>query len=212
MRILTTVAVFRTLAPVMMIFLGGCDEFDRAIEMSKSAQNDQSATEPEAVPAPGKTAYFAAGCFWGVEAAFRQVEGVTATAVGYVGGHTVNPTYKQVCGNRTGHAETVRVAYDPEKVAYEQLLEVFWKIHDPTTLNRQGPDVGSQYRSAIFVEDETQYAAAVESRKALSQSGRFTRPVVTEITKAGGEFYLAEEYHQQYLQKQGKAACTIPLQ
>jgi peptide-methionine (S)-S-oxide reductase len=211
MRILTTVAVFRTLAPVMMVFIGGCDEFDKAIEMNGSAKNEQAATEREAPAVLGKTAYFAAGCFWGVEAAFRRVEGVTTTAVGYMGGHTVNPTYKQVCGNRTGHAEAVRVAYNPEKVTYEQLLEVFWKIHDPTTLNRQGPDVGSQYRSAIFAEDETQYAAAVESRKALAQSGRFTRPIVTEIRKAG-EFYLAEEYHQQYLQKQGKAACTIPLQ
>jgi len=153
-----------------------------------------------------QTAWFAAGCFWGVEAAFRRIDGVTATAVGYMGGHTANPNYRQVCSGGTGHAETVQVEYSPEKVAYEKLLEVFWGIHDPTTLNRQGPDVGTQYRSAIFVRDEPQYECAVRSREAVARSGRFAKPVITEIVKAG-EFYMAEEYHQQYLEKQGRASC-----
>jgi len=197
--------------PVLAVIVPGCDEFNRAVEMNKSQQNEKSSHESQTPTRPSEKAYFAAGCFWGVEAAFRRVEGVTATAVGYMGGRTANPTYRQVCGGRTGHAETVRVEYDPQKVSYDQLLDVFWKTHDPTTINRQGPDVGSQYRSAIFVQDETQYAAAIASRQALTASGKFARPIVTEIKKAP-EFYPAEEYHQQYLEKQGKATCTITLQ
>ena len=151
-------------------------------------------------------ATFAAGCFWGIEAAFRQIEGVTFTAVGYTGGNTENPTYKQVCSDRTGHAEAVRVEFDPAIVSYEQLLEVFWNIHNPTTLNRQGPDFGSQYRSAIFYHDEAQKAAAMASKEQLQNSGK--RDVVTQIN-AASTFYMAEDYHQQYYEKRGLAGCGI---
>ena len=153
-------------------------------------------------------ALFGAGCFWGVEAAFRQVEGVLATAVGYSGGRLENPTYENVCSGRTGHAEVVEVEYDPSKVTYEQLLDVFWENHDPTTLNRQGPDVGEQYRSAIFTLDPEQEAAARASKERLEKSGRYKRPIVTEITPAS-KFYRAEEYHQRYLEKHGLAHCRI---
>jgi peptide-methionine (S)-S-oxide reductase len=153
-----------------------------------------------------KKATFGAGCFWGVEAAYRQVQGVKSTSVGYSGGTTPNPSYEQVCSHRTGHAEVVQVTYDPERVSYEDLLTVFWENHDPTTLNRQGPDVGSQYRSAIFFHDDEQQAAAVKS-KAQRQS-HLSRPIVTEITPAA-EFYPAEDYHQQYLEKRGLAICKI---
>lgn len=153
-------------------------------------------------------ALFGAGCFWGVEAAFRQVEGVLATAVGYSGGRLENPTYENVCSGRTGHAEVVEVEYDPSKVTYEQLLDVFWENHDPTTLNRQGPDVGEQYRSAIFTLAPEQEAAARASKERLEKSGRYKRPIVTEITPAS-TFYRAEEYHQRYLEKHGLAHCRI---
>jgi peptide-methionine (S)-S-oxide reductase len=152
------------------------------------------------------TATFGAGCFWGVEAAFREIPGVTATAVGYSGGGLANPTYKDVCSGRTGHAEVLQVEFDPAKVSYEDLLEKFWEIHDPTTPNRQGPDVGTQYRSAIFFHGPEQEAAAIASRE-RAQS-RSKRPIVTEITPAS-EFYRAEEYHQRYLEKQGLATCRI---
>lgn len=153
-------------------------------------------------------ATFAAGCFWGVEAAFRQVEGVLETAVGYLGGRAENPTYESVCSGRTGHAETVEVAYDPAKVKYEQLLDVFWENHDPTTLNRQGPDVGEQYRSAIFFQTPEQEASARTSKEKQEKSGRYKRPIVTEIAPAS-TFWRAEEYHQQYLEKRGLAHCRI---
>jgi peptide-methionine (S)-S-oxide reductase len=155
-----------------------------------------------------ETATFGAGCFWGVEAAFRQVPGVVATAVGYLGGTLINPTYHDVCTDRTGHAEVVQVEFDPTKVTYEQLLDVFWKNHDPTTLNRQGPDSGSQYRSAIFFHSPAQQEAATASKEQLDKSGRFRKPIVTEITKAT-TFYRAEDYHQQYLEKRGLASCHI---
>ena len=153
-------------------------------------------------------ATFGAGCFWGVEAAFRQVEGVVSTAVGYMGGSLKNPTYKDVCTDTTGHAEAVEVTYDPANVSYEELLKVFWQIHDPTTLNRQGPDVGTQYRSAIFFHGGEQEAAARASKEKLEKSGAYKRPIVTEIVPAG-EFWQAEEYHQQYLEKRGLAHCAI---
>lgn len=153
-------------------------------------------------------ATFAAGCFWGVEAAFRQVRGVISTQVGYTGGWLPNPTYEDVCTDQTGHAEAVQVEYDPTQVTYEQLLDVFWRIHDPTTLNRQGPDVGSQYRSAIFFHTPEQEAAAKASKERLQNSGRYSRPIVTEIVPAS-EFYRAEEYHQQYFEKHG-LACHKP--
>ena len=153
-------------------------------------------------------ATFAAGCFWGVEAAFRQVPGVTATRVGYTGGTTTNPTYKQVCTDRTGHAEAVEVSYDPARVSYDDLLRVFWEIHDPTQRNRQGPDIGTQYRSAIFYHDPEQEAAARASKERLERSGAYKRPIVTEIVPAQ-TFYQAEDYHQQYLEKRGLATCRI---
>ena len=153
-------------------------------------------------------ATFAAGCFWGVEAAFRQVTGVTATQVGYTGGWLPHPTYEDVCTDRTGHAEAVEVEYDPAQVSYEQLLDVFWSIHDPTTLNRQGPDIGTQYRSAIFFHTPEQEEAAKASKEKLQNSGRYKRAIVTEITPAP-EFYRAEEYHQQYFEKRGLAHCGL---
>jgi len=153
-------------------------------------------------------ATFGAGCFWGVEATFRQVPGVVGTAVGYLGGTLANPTYHDVCTDRTGHAEVVQVEFDPAKVSYDQLLDVFWKNHDPTTLNRQGPDDGSQYRSAIFFHSPEQERGAIASKEKMNKSGGFRRPIVTEITPAS-TFYKAEDYHQQYLEKRGLASCHI---
>jgi peptide-methionine (S)-S-oxide reductase len=150
-------------------------------------------------------ATFAAGCFWGVEAAFRQIPGVVDAAVGYTGGQTENPTYRQVCGHHTGHAEAVQVSFDPARVSYDALLQAFWDMHDPTTLNRQGPDVGSQYRSAIYYHSPEQKAAAEASRQA--QAGHLTRPIVTEITPAS-VFWRAEDYHQRYLEKNRGAFCA----
>jgi peptide-methionine (S)-S-oxide reductase len=154
-------------------------------------------------------ATFAAGCFWGVEDAFRQVKGVTSTAVGYTGGQTKDPTYKEVCSDRTGHAEAVEVEFDPAKVSYKELLTVFFQGHDPTQFNRQGPDYGSQYRSAIFFHDAGQEAEAREAQAALDKSGIFKRPIVTQIVPAP-EFFRAEEYHQKYFEKQGIRACHLP--
>lgn len=153
-------------------------------------------------------ATFGAGCFWGVEVAFRQLKGVTATQVGYLGGSLSNPTYKDVCSGSTGHAEVVEVTYDPAQSSYEDLLKVFWENHDPTQINRQGPDIGDQYRSAIFFHTPEQETAARASKAQLDASGRFKRPIATEITPAS-EFYRAEEYHQQYLEKRGMAHCHI---
>ncbi|MEE9276671.1 MAG: peptide-methionine (S)-S-oxide reductase MsrA [bacterium] len=147
-------------------------------------------------------ATFGAGCFWGVEAAFARVPGVASTAVGYTGGASENPTYREVCSGGTGHAEAVEVSFDPEKVSYEALLAVFWEVHDPTTLNRQGPDVGTQYRSGVFFHDEAQEAAARASKEALGASGRHRNSIVTEITPAS-VFHRAEEYHQKYFEKNG---------
>jgi peptide-methionine (S)-S-oxide reductase len=153
-------------------------------------------------------ATFGAGCFWGVEAAFRQISGVKATAVGYMGGSTKNPTYQDVCTDETGHAEVVEVTFDPSQVSYDRLLQVFWENHNPTTLNRQGPDVGSQYRSAIFYQNPEQESAAKASKQRVQESGKFSKPIVTEITPAK-EFYRAEDYHQQYLEKRGLSHCSI---
>lgn len=152
-------------------------------------------------------ATFGAGCFWGVEARFSQVDGVTDTAVGYMGGHTERPTYEEVCTGRTGHAEVVEVRFDSQWISYEQLLDVFWAVHDPTQVNRQGPDVGRQYRSVIFYHDEEQRMAAEISLKRLADSGRCQGPIATSIEPAG-TFWRAEEYHQQYLARQN-AACGI---
>ena len=145
-------------------------------------------------------ATFAAGCFWGVEEAFRQVKGVVSTAVGYTGGSFKDPTYKDVCSGKTGHAEAVEIEYDPSRVSYEELLSVFWENHDPTTLNRQGPDIGTQYRSAIFFHTPEQSSAAVASKEKLQKSGRYRSPIATEIAPAS-QFYRAEDYHQQYVAK-----------
>lgn len=153
-------------------------------------------------------ATFGAGCFWGVEETFRKLPGVIETAVGYMGGTTENPTYEQVCTDRTGHAEVMQVTYDSEKISYEKLLEIFWNSHNPTTLNRQGPDVGTQYRSAIFYHTPQQKEIAEKSKEELEKSGKWKSPIVTEITPAQN-FWKAEEYHQKYLMKRGEDACHI---
>jgi peptide-methionine (S)-S-oxide reductase len=153
-------------------------------------------------------ATFAAGCFWGVEATFRALPGVTATRVGYTGGQRANPTYDDVCTDRTGHAEAVEVEYDTAGISYEKLLDVFWENHDPTQINRQGPDWGTQYRTAIFFHSPEQEAAAKASKEKLEKSGRFRKPIATQIVPAV-TFYPAEDYHQQYLEKRGLASCHI---
>lgn len=153
-------------------------------------------------------ATFAAGCFWGVEATFRKLPGVIETAVGYEGGSTQNPTYHDVCTDHTGHAEVVQVTFDPARISYDKLLDAFWSGHNPTTPNRQGPDVGTQYRSAIFFHSPQQEAAARASKATREATGKYNRPIVTEITSASN-FYRAEEYHQQYLEKRGATSCHI---
>ena len=153
-------------------------------------------------------ATFAAGCFWGVEATFRQLPGVTSTRAGYIGGHTENPTYKEVCTDRTGHAEAVEVEFDPAKIPYTDLLKVFWENHDPTQVNRQGPDWGTQYRTAIFYHSPEQQAEAQASKGSLEKARRYSKPIATEIVPAV-TFYPAEEYHQQYLEKRGLASCHV---
>ena len=155
---------------------------------------------------PTETATFAAGCFWGVEAAFRALPGVTGTAVGYTGGRVEAPSYRRVCSGRTGHAEAVQVEYESEAISYEQLLETFWEVHNPTTRNRQGWDIGSQYRSAIFAHDDAQQDAAVASRE--ERQNHLKRKIVTEIAPAA-RFWKAEDYHQQYLEKRGQASCAL---
>lgn len=155
-----------------------------------------------------KKATFAAGCFWGVEATFMKVKGVVQTEVGFMGGHTESPSYRDVCTDRTGHAEVVHLTYDDSIVSYDHLLDVFWGSHDPTQKNRQGPDVGTQYRTAIFYHDEEQRSTAERSRAAMDASGRFMRPIATLVEKAG-PFWRAEEYHQKYLQKKGLDTCHI---
>jgi len=153
-----------------------------------------------------ETATFGAGCFWGIEETFRRVPGVVETAVGFMGGTLANPTYEDVCTGRTGHTEVVQVTYDPERVSYRDLLNVFWNAHDPTTLNRQGPDIGTQYRSVIFYHTPEQEAAARESKEEMGRSKRFRRPIVTAIQPAR-EFWRAVEYHQQYFAKRGGGHC-----
>ncbi|HEX7310807.1 MAG TPA: peptide-methionine (S)-S-oxide reductase MsrA [Gaiellaceae bacterium] len=155
-----------------------------------------------------KKATFGAGCFWGVEAAFRQLDGVTKTRVGYAGGKLDNPTYEDVCSHKTGHAEVVEVSYDPDRVSYDDLLDVFWGKHDPTQLNRQGWDIGDQYRSVIFVHDEEQRAAAEHSKD--NEQAAYRKAIVTQIEPAPA-FYEAEDYHQQYLEKRGRSSCTPAL-
>ena len=169
---------------------------------------DTTNTNPTTQTTARATATFGAGCFWGVEAAFREQPGVLATTVGYEGGTTVDPTYRDVCSHTTGHAEVVQVDFDPARISYEQLLDVFWDSHDPTQLNRQGPDIGDNYRSVIFFHTPEQEAAARASLERLRQSGRYRKPIVTQIVPAA-TFYRAEEYHQQYLERRGLATCRI---
>lgn len=151
-------------------------------------------------------ATFGAGCFWGVEETFRKIPGVIETVVGYMGGTVDNPTYEQVCTDRTGHAEVVQLSYDPEQISYDELLAIFWRAHNPTTRNRQGPDIGSQYRSVIFYHTDEQHDLAEQSKVALEASGAYDSPIVTEISPVA-VFYRAEEYHQRYIEKGGAAAC-----
>ena len=151
-------------------------------------------------------ATFAAGCFWGVESAFRTVEGVVDTQVGYIGGTKENPTYREVCSGRTGHAEALEITFDPDVISYKELVELFWRVHDPTQVNRQGPDRGTQYRSAIFVHSPEQKEIAEQSKAALDASGKWKRPIATEIVPAG-VFWRAEEYHQRYFEKNGGPVC-----
>ncbi len=153
-------------------------------------------------------ATFGAGCFWGVEEMFRNVKGVISATSGYAGGSTENPSYEDVCSHETGHAEVVEVEFDPAQVGYDRLLDLFWANHDPTTRNRQGPDVGSQYRSVVFYHSPEQKAAAEVKRDELEKAGKFRRPIVTQIEPAP-TFYRAEEYHQQYLRKHGRSHCAI---
>ena len=154
------------------------------------------------------TATFAAGCFWGVEETFRQTDGVVSTQVGYTGGTTDAPDYQSVCAGNTGHAEAVEITFDPAKVTYEQLLDIFWNCHNPTQVNRQGPDFGTQYRSVIFTHNDEQHRQAIESKRQLDESGRLGKPVATEIVPASS-FHRAEEYHQQYIAKGGRSGCHI---
>jgi peptide-methionine (S)-S-oxide reductase len=170
---------------------------------------DVRPAQSEAKPMKTEKAMFGAGCFWGVEERFRQTPGVVSTAVGYSGGNTENPTYKEVCTDKTGHAEVVLVEYDPTKASYEQMLDVFWKGHNPTQMNRQGPDYGTQYRSAIFYFTPEQEKVARESKEKLDKSGRYRKPIVTQV-EAAKPFFRAEEYHQQYLAKRGITECHAP--
>ncbi len=204
-----TITLPRLTFALFALAVGGCFTLEESNLMSNAENKiDQSGLSDSS--GPTETALFGGGCFWGVEAAFRNEEGVTATAAGYSGGTADNPSYREVCSGSTGHAEVVQVQYDPSQVSYERLLEVFWSAHDPTTLNRQGPDVGTQYRSAIFYINEEQAATAKASKAAHEASNRFGRPIVTEIAPAT-TFYAAEEYHQQYLEKSGRASCTSSL-
>jgi len=203
-------------AVAAVLLWAGCDEpkESQAVSAIRDPARTAAGRTPDTRPTDSRetanveteTAMFGAGCFWGVEETFRNVKGVVETAVGYSGGHAESPSYKQVCTDGTGHAEVVQVKYDPSVVSYDELLDIFWNCHNPTTPNRQGPDIGSQYRSAIFYHTPEQEAAARASKERLEESGRFNRPIVTEITPASA-FWRAEEYHQKYLLKHGRAAC-----
>lgn len=179
--------------------------YGKYLSLFKEQENPKTASG-----APAQIATFGAGCFWGVEYAFRKIPGVLKTTVGYTGGHVKDPTYEQVCSHTTGHAEAVEIEFDPARVSYEKLLETFWALHDPTTINRQGPDIGDQYRSAVFFNNPAQEKAAKAMKENFEKSKKFKRPIVTEITPAK-EFYKAEDYHQQYFEKTGqKPQCHLP--
>jgi methionine-S-sulfoxide reductase len=191
-----TMQTLPILAVMAVLFLTDCSK-----NKENSVMND-----PKTPSVSGNNGYettmFAAGCFWHVEAVFSETPGVISTTAGYTGGTTENPTYKMVCSDKTGHAEAVQVVFDPNRISYSQLLDVFWGLHDPTQLNRQGPDLGSQYRSVIFYYNQQQRQAALDSKSKLEASGKYSRPIVTQMIPAG-DFYRAEEYHQQYYKKQG---------
>lgn len=194
-----------------MVRLQSPPDYDRLKETGRFPKHAREGAGTPEDSHPMEKAMFAAGCFWGVEETFRRIDGVTSTRVGYAGGWVPNPNYEQVCTDRTGHAETVEIEFDPARVSYTDLLRAFWEMHDPTTLNRQGPDVGTQYRSVIFFHTPEQEAAARASKDALERSGRYRNPIVTEILPAP-PFYPAEEYHQRYLEKRGLAAhCHTPV-
>ena len=195
--------VIRSMAMLVIVLLLGTGMLMCGAESEGQIEEDRIESEEDRGM---EKATFAAGCFWGIEAGFRQVKGVTETQVGYTGGATEEPTYREVCTDRTGHAEAVEVTFDPEKVTYEELLKVFWHAHDPTQLNRQGPDFGSKYRSAIFYHSAKQEKAARASKMELEESGKYESKIVTEIVPAS-TFYRAEEYHQQYLEKRGQGSC-----
>jgi peptide-methionine (S)-S-oxide reductase len=190
---------------VVSLRLDGVSPYQKRIATDKFAPRGFS-FHGEAMTTEKAT--FGAGCFWGVEATFRAIPGVKDTTVGYAGGTKENPTYEDVCRHDTGHAEVVQVEFDPAIVSYNQLLDVFWSNHNPTTLNRQGPDIGDQYRSVIFYHTPAQRAAAEESKAALDRSGRFQKPIVTQIEPAP-HYYPAEDYHQRYLEKRGLSHCSI---
>lgn len=202
------------LAGVVVLGVAGAQRGEKASAPNDDTSNARANQEAEEKPkVETKTAAFAAGCFWGVQLRFSKVEGVVETDVGYMGGHTDHPSYKQVCTDKTGHAETVLVTYDPKVVSYEQLLDVFWHVHDPTQVNRQGPDHGTQYRSVIFYMDDAQRAAAEKSMAALQESPAFKKrfgdkKIATQIVKAG-TFWRGEEYHQDYLLKHGEETCHV---
>jgi peptide-methionine (S)-S-oxide reductase len=189
-----------------LVFGAGCGG---AREDLPGTSAETNTTRPNGGKTMTEKAMFGAGCFWGVEAAFREVDGVVDTAVGYSGGKAKNPSYEDVCSHTTGHAEVVEVTFDPSATSYEQLLDVFWRGHDPTQVNRQGPDVGSQYRSAIFYLTPEQQAAARASKEKLEIAGKHRKPIATEITAASA-FWRAEEYHQRYVEKHGGVACHVP--
>ena len=197
----------RSLLGFTVMLLVGCGS--ESIERTPTLSNCPPMTAPNSQPETKlEKATFGAGCFWGVEQVFRQVPGVSDAAVGYAGGKTENPTYRQICEHETGHAEVVEVTFDASKVSYARLVDIFFKIHDPTTLNRQGPDVGDQYRSVIFYHDDAQRQVAEQVREAAGKSGRYRKPIVTFIEPAP-RFWRAEEYHQRYFEKNGGPSCHI---
>jgi len=199
MRLFASLLIVPVLVGCNIVVIDGLEPASQELKLVSTGEKLRDGEKAE-------RAIFACGCFWGSEARLREVPGVLTSAVGYIGGKKENPTYKEVCTTDTGHAEAVMVEYDPKKVSYRKLVDLFWEIHNPTTLNRQGPDFGSQYRSAIFYTTEEQKKVAEASLKA--NQVKFDRPIVTEIVKAP-RFWMAEEYHQQYHQKTGTAACPI---
>ncbi len=209
-KIIISVLTILFIITLGFIFINRSDIYNKAlIENNQNSSMEQTKTNNENKSTDIKvdTAAFGAGCFWGVEETFRQVKGVLNTTVGYMGGTTQNPTYQDVCTDGTGHAETVQVEYNPDEVTYDDLLKIFWENHNPTTLNRQGPDIGTQYRSVVFYYSDEQKAAAEKSKDDLQKSGKYQRDIVTQVVLAS-TFWRAEEYHQKYLEKHGLSHCN----